>query len=87
MILNIGKILTFVTIEKYFRSHHGEVLKEEANSVENLYSKLKSKCNSVPPEVLKYFIKIRIYFKIRILNKQIECNARRNKKKLLKITK
>ena len=77
----------FMLVEKCFRSHHGESLKEEANSIESLYCKIGSKCNLVPPEVIKYYIKLRIYYKIRILNKKIEEDARRKKNKMSKITK
>ena len=74
----------FNAVEGVFRRHHGNTLKEEVGSVRIMLEKLDRVKRHVPLEVLQFYIRCRIYFRVKLLNKKLLDQSR---KKLLKLSK
>ena len=76
--------LLFNIVEGVFRNHHGSSLREEDQSIAKLVDKIMKLSSQIPIPVLKYYIKCRIHFRIKLLNRQLYEDS---KKKLAKLTK
>ena len=74
-------------MEKIFQSYHGPgKLKGEKNSVRNLSEIIKKVVTPILPEdVIKYFVRCRLFFRMRILNRKAQ-EPRKVKRKLSKLT-
>ena len=73
-------------MEKCFNAYHGEVtLKPGCNSVRNLSSYI-SNIVDLPTDIILFYVKCRVFFRIRILNKKILEDAKKRKQKFIKLT-
>lgn len=72
----------FNILEGSFRKHHGNILREEANAIEMLINECRSV--NLPCDVISYYFRCRIYFRIKILNKKLKCNSYLKRSKLMK---
>ena len=61
----------FLAAESVFRNHHADSLLEECAAVSKLVCKAKDAGVCFPQDLLEYFFRCRIYFKIRRLNKEL----------------
>ena len=78
-------IQQFHKIEEIFRRHHGNSLNEESRAVNNLVELASQVLGDFPIEILRFYYRCRIFFKIKILNKEMVEN--KNRKKLNKMKK
>lgn len=61
----------FLTLEQNFREYHGVSLKEGKGAIEGVLKRV-SIPNDIPREVASYFVRCRIYFRIKELNCKIK---------------
>jgi len=68
-------------MEKLFKCFHGETdLKPGKNSIKELTERISGLVESVPEEVVTFYIRCRVFFRMRVLNKK--CNRKSKKQKL-----
>jgi len=86
-------ISQFEQLEGMFRCHHGVKLVEGVEAVNCLVKIAVAQDITLPVDVLEFFFRLRVYFKIRLLNRQLSSSKFPDKadknnpkdKKLLKI--
>lgn len=81
------------TMREVFKVIHGDSLKEGKDCFKTLVREIESVVVDVPHDVISFFAKISVYFKIRKQNNNIKINKKKEKvcrsenKKLMKLTK
>ena len=66
-------------MREIFIAAHGEALREGAHCVRSLTSEMELTGVDVPRDVIAFFAKISVYFRMRYLNKIIDINKKKKK--------
>lgn len=68
-------------MEKLFACYHGTKKLKAGKHCMSKLSRLISKHVSLPADVIKYFVRCRVFFRMRILNRQMADTSKKKKKK------
>ena len=66
-------------MREVFCAVHGDSLREGKDCLKTLFSELKVSCVDLPDDVIRFFAKISVYFRMRHLNREIVTARKENK--------
>lgn len=81
-------VVKFKIVEKIFNEVYGDRLREGSNSLGCITNKAVTIVPEVPKEVIEFYLRCRLHFRIKKLNKEVAlCNVRKKFKKMAKTVK
>ena len=87
--MNADYAKKFNCVDAIFSEFHGDSLVEGTNIVRNMTMNCLKFINNILSEVLEFYIRCRLYFRIRIMNRKLLCNeinnVRQHKSKMRKL--